>query len=253
MYQTTKSIEKLAEAIGATDAHCHLNLFSNYAEILKISAKRGVDTIVTAGSDAKSNLDNLRIAGGRVFAVVGIDPEFALTESHKALDMVEELLKNGSNVVGIGEIGLDYKKAVTEEEKERQKIFFEKQLMIAKDLDVPVVVHSRNALDDVFASLEKFGMRKVMLHYFEGNSEQAIKAAGKGYLISVPPIASKKRDRAISGIGIEHIVAETDSPLVGKTPADVLLSIRNIAEVKGISFDDAISATTSNVKEFFYI
>ncbi|MEM3228069.1 MAG: TatD family hydrolase [Candidatus Micrarchaeaceae archaeon] len=253
MYKAAEGLGKTTEAIEATDAHCHLNLFEDNAEIVKASAKAGVGTIITAGSDLKSNFDNAKIAEGMVFAVVGIDPEFALVEDYRSLEAIEKLLKSGNHIVGVGEIGLDYKKATSELQKERQQSFFKRQLEMAKDFDLPVVVHSRDALDEVLDTLERFDIKKAMLHYFEGGPEQAVKAASKGYLISVPPLASRKRDRAIRNISLERIVAETDSPVVGKTPADVLISIRNIAEAKGIGFGEVVSATTSNAKEFFYI
>ena len=90
-----------------------------------------------------------------------------------------------------------------------------------------------------------------MFHFFEGDEAKASELAELGYLISIPPIESSRRKRVINELSIDSIAVETDSPVVGKSPLDVIRIVEWIAEIKGISFDDASMRITQNVKKLF--
>ena len=207
--------------------------------------------MITAGGSEKDNYENTRIADGAqgVFAVVGISPDFSASDSAEGL---EGLIKSSKNIVGIGEIGIDAK-VVDKASLDIQRNVFEGQLDIAKDLGLPVVIHSRGALDEIIGILDKKGIRNAIFHFFEGDEAQAKLLSEKGHLISIPPVETGRRKRVIKNIGLSNLVAETDSPVVGKTPADVLDVCKKIAEIKGASLEDVAASTTENIRRHFYI
>ena len=144
-------------------------------------------------------------------------------------------------------------KAATFEQKAAQQTVFERMLDLAKELDLPVSVHSRDSMDAVLMTLKKKEMRRVHLHFFEGNVFQAKEAESRGYMISIPPIDSAKRRLVAKDVSIEMLMAESDCPVVGESPALVEKSIRMIAEMKGMVFEKAAETLTLNTKKFFNI
>ena len=230
------------------DAHCHLELFPEPLVTSKDAKFGGVSLIITAGGSRSSSLDAIRVADGElVFAVIGIDPQWAATDSD-FVDQISSLIRSHKKIVGIGEIGLDYK---VDTDRELQRKVFERQIDIAMSLDVPIVIHSRGALDDVTEIVRRKGVRKAMFHFFEGDEATARALAESGYLISIPPIESSRRRRVINALSIDTIAVETDSPVVGKSPLDVIRIVEWIAEIKGISFNEASMRITENVKRLF--
>jgi TatD DNase family protein len=235
------------------DAHCHLNLFEDPERIIREATERNVAFMVTAGGSNKDNLGALGMSSfDNVFAVVGIDPSFAAKESEHIAEL-DNMLRISNKVVGIGEIGLDKKVARNAKEYELQKKAFLMQIELAKNMDVPIVVHARNAIADVLDILEKSRVERAMLHFFEGSIEDAKRAERLGFLISIPPLDSKKRERAVKAVGIQSIVAETDAPVAGLRPIDVVKSVGIIAKAKNIAFAEAAFAITENIRKFFYI
>lgn len=242
------------QTIELADAHCHIDLFSDMG-IVKDSIAHGVLTIVSAGVDTKSNMKVLELSDNlNVFAVIGIDPEHALAIDDKELEFNLGLIReNSQRIVGIGEIGLDYKIAVDQKEKKKQRIAFEKQLDLAKALDLPVSIHARDALSDVMETLKEKKMRKAHLHFFEGDVEEARAAMDLGCYISIPPLKSGKRKRIAKEMPLDRLMAETDSPVVGKSPMDVELVAKMVADARSITYAQASKMLSDNTKNFFNI
>jgi TatD DNase family protein len=253
VYQTASSLEqKQVMGIEFGDAHCHLNLFEAPAKAIEDSVLNGISIMVTAGSSYKDNAETVKIAEGpNVYGVVGIGPDFTNESSH--VKELEGIVKSSKNIVGIGEIGID--KKITEDEKqiEKQIELFKIQLEIAEKLDIPVVVHSRNALSETIRVLEEMKFRRVLFHFFEGDENDAINIEKLGYFASIPPIESSKRYRMIKALSIGNILLETDSPFVGKTPVDVKKSGSIVATAKGLSIEEVAERTLENLRKFFYI
>jgi TatD DNase family protein len=235
-----------------SDAHCHLNLFDNPGDVVAEARARGVGTIITAGGSAKDNFECARIAEREhVFAVVGIGPDFAASDANFVVE-VSGLIKSSMKIVGVGEIGIDTKVA-DKNRLELQRELFVSQVQIARDLNMPVVIHSRGALEEVMKILEEVRLRKVLFHFFEGDEKQALELSKKGYFISIPPAMTEKRKRIIKEVGLNNLVVETDSPIVGKTPADVIGVCEEIAALKGVSLEEVAEKTTENIRSLFYI
>ncbi len=209
--------------------------------------------MITAGGSGKDNLENIKIANDSegVFVVVGISPDFSSSEFGAVKDL-EVLIRSSKKIVGIGEIGIDAK-AVEKANLDIQRKVFGAQLDIAKDLGLPVVIHSRGSMDEVMRILEEKNVRNAVFHFFEGDEEQARSLSERGHLISIPPVETGRRKRVIKNTSLSNIVAETDSPVVGKTPADVLGVCAGIAETKGLSLEEVAAATTENIRRHFYI
>ncbi len=240
------------------DAHCHLDLIPDDA-LIKNSIGKGVLSIITDGVDTGSNMRSLELADNRnIFAALGIDPEHIVKLPKSELERTIEfniglIRQNRNKIVGIGEIGLDYKDDKWKGMADLQKSALTKFIKAAIELDLPISVHSRKSLSDVFDVLDETRARRVHLHYFEGDAEDAKLAVERGYMISVPPIESSKRKRVIAAIPIKNLMAESDAPVVGKSPLDVETSVRNVATVKGITFEEAATQLTRNTKDFFRI
>jgi TatD DNase family protein len=240
----------MEDTVLFTDAHCHLDLFPDPLKEVEDARKAGVGIIITAGNDAKSNVKMLELAKGFVYGVAGIGPDCSAADSRQ-IDELAELIKMNRNMIGIGEIGLDYVTGKAPLEKQMEA--FEKQLWIAKEMELPVVIHARKALARVMQILEEKEIEKAVFHYFEGNEEEAKAAEKMGWLVSIPPIESSRMKRVIKELDLSTIVAETDSPAVGKSPSDVIKVVEKIAELKGITPDEAGERITNTIKEYFYI
>jgi len=240
----TKLLEREMETLSIVelaDAHCHLDLIKDSA-VIKDSIAYGVGTMITNGVDTASNARSVELADNtHIFAALGIDPEHAASVSDEELEFNIGIIRsNARSIVAIGEIGLDYKKATSASGKERQMRVFERFLDLAEELRMPVSMHSRGALDDVIKTVSAHSLDHVHIHFFEGDAEQVKAVEELGCMISVPPVESSKRARAIKAVGIERIMAESDSPIVGAAPRDIEKSVRSVA-------------LTQNTKNFFGI
>lgn len=246
-----KTIDK--QLTEMADAHCHLDLI-NDIETIRESISHGVRTIITNGVDTKSNMRNMELADNRnIFAMMGIDPEHSNIGDDELNFNMNMIRQNSNKIVGIGEIGLDYGKVMDTVPIERQKHVFSSFLDLAKDLHMPVSIHSREALADVLQILTDKGIVMAHIHFFEGNTQQAKELEKRGYMISVPPFQSTKRSKVINEIAIDNIMAESDAPAAGTTPEDVEKSIEIVAEAKKIDFKRAAELLTQNTKKYFRI
>ncbi len=244
---------KQRQIMEMADAHCHLDLMDAGIELSKWLAY-GVRTIITNGVDTKSNIRSAELADNRnIFAMLGMDPEHANVTDEELEFNIKMIRHNHSKIAGIGEIGLDFGTIKEKVTVARQKVVFERFLDLAKELRLPVSIHSRNAISEVLQILEEKGMEYVHIHFFEGNAQQARAVEKKGYMISVPPIHSSKRNGVIKEIAIDNIMPESDAPIVGASPIDVYKSIEIVAEAKRIDVKKAAELLTRNTKRFFRV
>ncbi|XP_051264385.1 putative deoxyribonuclease tatdn3 isoform X2 [Dicentrarchus labrax] len=148
-------------------------------------------------------------------------------------------------LVAIGEIGLDFTPwcAPTQQDRDDQMNVFIKQLNVAKELDLPVNVHSRSAAKVTIETMREQGISRALLHNFAGKPSVALEGVKAGFFFSFPPAVcrNQQRDKLIQQIPLEHICLETDSPALGldkqvrNEPSNIALSCRYIANVKGLS------------------
>ena len=244
--------QELANSIEFADAHCHLNLFENANRVVTECRKKGVGTIMATGGSGRDNAENAALASlDSVFAVIGISPDFSSSDAI-FISEIEKLVKGSRKIVGIGEIGLDLR-VVDRSGLEAQRSVFIEQVRIAKNLGLPVVIHSRGLMAEIVKVLDEERVKGAMFHFFDGDEKQAVELARKGHFISIPPTVSGKRKKVIKALDIRSIVVETDSPIVGKTPAEVIGICESIAKIKGISLEEVAARTTENIRRLFYI
>ncbi len=233
-----------------SDSHCHPDIFKDPGKMLHEARQSGVGTIIGAGGNTDSNNAIVEICEANgIFGVIGIDPSSICKED--SIKTIEEKIKTHSKIIGIGEIGLDFVKSNIEENL--QKSVFSSQLELAEKLGIPVVIHSRGAIGAVTEILQGYKSVRAMFHFFEGDEDAAMSLASKGHVISFPPAKSTKRMRVAKALPVKHIAIETDSPVVGESPSDVITVFESISEAKNINVEELADTVIDNLRELFYI
>ncbi|WP_460025855.1 TatD family hydrolase [Infirmifilum sp. SLHALR2] len=255
------------------DAHCHLT-YPGLRELLpKVleEAKGQMRGIVTSAfpfdkekkRDFEDALEALSLSQryqGLVFVTMGLHPVQVLEMSDDEIELYKELVKrNTGAIVGIGEIGLDRFWVKDEEEYSRSRKVFLEMLELAEKIRKPVVIHSRKAEEEVVEMLSSFKLEeKVLMHSFTGNMTAAKKALDTGFYFSVNyKIRDTKNMRKIAkSFPLERILTETDAPFLSpsggvNTPLNVRAVIEEVAELRGMSFEEVDEVTTQNAFMFF--
>ena len=246
------------------DSHAHLQWRSfdnDLKAVLERAEEKGVTRIVNIGFDLVGCLKGVRLAENHkeLYATVGIHPHDAKTLNQKTLDTLRELAAN-PKVVAIGEIGLDYYRNLSPREVQRHA--FEAQLALAEEVGLPVVIHDRDAHDDIIQTLSRFkGKVKGVMHCFSGNKEMAQQCLDLGYEISFNGTVTYTKNRELREIAewidLKHVLLETDCPFLspqevrGKRnePSFLPMIAREIANLRGMSLGDLAEATTRNAEE----
>jgi len=247
-----------------TDTHCHLykEYYDNLEEILNTAKENQINRYIVAGCDDISNKEVIELVNkyDNVYGNIGIHPENV--DEYKDSDI--EYIKNNLNnkkIIGIGEIGLDYH--YTKENKENQIKLFETQLQIAQDLDIPVVIHSREATQDTIDTLKKYKVKGV-IHSFSGSLEVAKIYIKMGFVLGINGVITFKNSNlkeVVKEIGLKNIILETDSPYLTPHPyrgkqnsPKYILEIANfVAELYDISLEELSKITNHNIKRIFDI
>ena len=246
------------------DTHAHLQWasFDNDRENALARAKeKRVTRIVNIGFDIAGSLKGITLAEKHkgLYATVGIHPHNANKLDEKTVDTLRELSTN-PKVVAIGEIGFDYYRNLSP--KEVQKQAFEIQLALAQELKLPVVIHDREAHDDILQTLSRFkGRIKGVMHCFSGSKEMAQQCIDLGFLISFAGTVTYPKAHGLREIAkwvdLKNVLLETDCPWLapqdvrGKRnePSFLPMIAKEIANLKRISVDDLAEATTRNAEE----
>ena len=203
-----------------TDAHCHLNQYQDSASVIKRARASGVERIFSVPETLQDCLELRKLADKHpeAYYFVGVHPQKVTSDlpSEEELNAIDVLLKERNpKLLGVGEIGLDYKYGNTPELQERQKEVFKGFLDRAESRGFAVNVHSRLAELDVLSILEGYSLKKVILHWFQGPSELVRAGAEKGYYFSIGPsiLNSKKYEARALEIGLDNLLIETDGPV----------------------------------------
>ena len=246
------------------DTHCHIykSEMENAQEIIKEAAKNDI-SIILNGTDPQSNLEILELSDkyNNVYAALGYFHTFADKITDEDISLLDSQLEN-DKVIAVGEIGLDY--YYTKENKDKQKELFEEMLNLARNHDLPVIVHSRKSIQDTFDILKKHDVVGSM-HCYQGSAEMAQQFIKLGFYIGIGgPIThtnNKKTRRMLKKIDINHLLVETDSPYLTpeekrgekNTSLNLKYIISKIAEELDMPEDEIIKITTCNAKRLFYI
>ena len=196
-----------------------------------------------------------------LYAAIGYHPEEANLINEEDYTLLEETIKSNKKIIAIGEIGLDY--YWNKDNKEKQKEVFRRQLDLATKLNLPVVIHTRDAMEDTYNILKEYNVRGVM-HCFSGSLEMAKKFIDLGYLLGIGGVltfTNSKLYQVIEKIDLDKIVLETDSPYLTPVPkrgetnesANIPLIAKRLSEIKEISVEEVASITTKNALGLFDI
>lgn len=253
---------------GIFDTHCHLmdDVYVNDDEdhIIAETKMSNVSKLCNVGYDLQTSIRavNTAMEHSFIYAAVGIHPNNVAKFEKKDLTEVEDLATS-TCVVGIGEIGLDYfHKDVS---KELQKEWFIQQLRIAKRLDLPVLIHCRDAYEDCYDILVAEGIKKGIMHCFLGTAETAARFISLGFYISFGGVVTFKNAKAVQEtvkqVPLSKIVVETDAPYLapdpyrGRTnyPKYINYTVKKIAALKKTTVESVIRITSKNANNVFGI
>ncbi|MDR1699831.1 MAG: TatD family hydrolase [Lachnoclostridium sp.] len=233
-------------------------------EILYGLADKGVKAVINSGADFKGCKDTCMLAASFsfVYGTLGIHPNNSNEMSEEILEWIR-IHARESKIVGIGEIGLDYYD--DEPSRKLQQEWFIKQLHLARELKLPVVIHSRDAAEDTLRILkeEKAGMFGGTMHCYSYSKEMAKQLIDIGFHIGIGGIVTFKNARklkeTVEAISLQDILLETDCPYLSPEPnrggrndsAQLIYVVEEIARIKGTSKEIVMDVTSQNAKEVF--
>lgn len=248
------------------DVHCHLNFptLKDSLESVIADSRESMRAVITCGlvNDAPAAIELQTRHKGFVHLTLGIHPEDIVAMRDEQIERHLEMIReNRRHIVGIGEIGLDYHWVKDPDAIKRCKEWFKVFLEAARDMRLPVVLHSRKAEEDVFEIVAQSGMRDVVFHHYSGNVTLANQIVEEGYYISMPTITPTNRNllKIAERFPLESLVTETDSPFnspfpgTQNVPKNVRVTVAKIAERRDMDFGKVDEILTRNAVDVFGI
>ena len=247
------------------DSHAHYDddrFDEDRDELLSALYNKGVEKIITVGCRIEQCISAIELSKkhSHVYASVGIHPEDCETAPENYLEQLEQWAKL-DKVVAIGEIGLDYH--YDGYDRDKQLKIFDEQLELAKRLDMPVIVHSRDATADTMEIIKKYAPVKGVMHCFSGSAETAKQVLLYGMYISFTGVLTFKSARkavdALAVVPMERLLLETDCPYMAPEPyrgkrcdsAMIVHVIDRIAELKKLTAEEVAGVTMENTLRLF--
>lgn len=245
------------------DTHCHLfsEYYNNIDEVIDECKKNGIKRVIVSGCDMKSNMEVLELVSKYdiVYGTLGFHPTELEDFDDSYFDWLEEhICDNG--IVGVGEIGLDYHYEDTDRDKEIMA--FRRQLDIATKYNKPIIVHSRDSIQDTYDILKEYNL-KGSIHCFSGSVEMGRLFTRLGYKLGIGGIVTYKNAKTIKEVvkdsDMAYILLETDSPYLSPVPYrgtdnkpyNVSLVAEEIASLKNTTKAEVIRVTTDNAEGIF--
>jgi TatD DNase family protein len=250
------------------DTHCHLT-FDDLAQdidgVLARSMAEGVTEWITVGTDPQENRKAIEFAErfANMYAAVGIHPHDAKTATAGTFENLKKLAQH-KKVVAIGETGLDYHYDFSQ--RDDQRSVFAEHLKMASELNLPVIIHCREAFDETLEVLARCGqgVKKVVFHCFSGSAEQAKVVLDRGFYISFTGVVTfanaRIKQEAARIVPLDRLMLETDSPYMSpepmrrqkiNEPALMIHTARFLAELKQMDLEDFAQAVATTSKAFF--
>lgn len=244
------------------DTHCHLSIedYENIDDVINENRKAGISKIIISGCTRDSIKESLELSKNYedVFVTIGFHPSEAKITNDEDLMFLEKHLHD-KKVIGVGEIGLDYHYG--REDIDLQKELFHKQLKLAENYNLPVVIHSRDATEDTINILKHYNL-KGDIHCFSGSVETANIYVSMGYYLGIGGVVTFKNSnlyKVVESVGLEHILLETDSPYLAPTPYRgeknsskyIPLIAERIADILNVSKEDVSNSTSKNAFVLF--
>ncbi|MBQ3054305.1 MAG: TatD family hydrolase [Clostridia bacterium] len=251
------------------DSHAHLDdskFDADREKVILSMQESGVSYIANIGYDLESSRRSIVLAKRYpfIYAVVGVHPHDVENLTEADILELKELAKS-DKVVAIGEIGLDY--YYDNSPRDLQKKWFERQIELALELKLPIVIHNRDSNSDCMEILRKYPVKKIggIMHCYSGSAQMAKEVIDMGLCLSFAgPVTFKNNRRgveAVAEVPLSKILIETDCPYLAPEPVrgtrndsrNVKLVAEKVAEIKGISFEEVAKVTTENAKRVYRI
>lgn len=249
------------------DTHSHYDdeaFEKDRDDLLKGFSEKGVGTVVTVGADIATSRAALALSETyeNVYAAIGVHPNDTGNMSEEDIEWLR-VHSSDPKVVAIGEIGLDY--YWNEPEPEIQKKWFERQIALAKEVDLPIIYHSRDAAEDTMKIIRDTKAYECggVIHCYSYSKEMAKEYVKMGYFIGVGGVVTFKNGRklkeTVETISLEHIVLETDCPYLSPEPnrgkrndsSNLFYVADEIARIKGVTREEVIEITENNAKRLY--
>lgn len=241
------------------DSHCHIThpAFDLDRElVLAECSKRHLLLVNSALEEAEARL-SLSLLDKGVFTSAGFDPK--VLSGEKAQKMIEFISAHESELVGIGEVGLDWFWVRDHSSREEQESIFLKFVQLADRFGKPLVVHSRSAGVRCGELLLSLGFKRVLMHAYDGSVRMAVDFASKGFLFSVPPssVRSDHKRKLVRALPLGSLLLESDAPVLGpvqgerNNPTNVFVSADFIRSVKALELGPVLRQTYNNSVRFF--
>ncbi|KAM9355752.1 putative deoxyribonuclease TATDN3 isoform 2-T2 [Pholidichthys leucotaenia] len=255
------------------DCHCHISaedFDKDVEEVIECSKKAGLLALLAVAEHSGEFEKIISLSQrfpGFIFPCLGVHPVQEVSPGHQrgaspqdldgALPIIE---KYKDQLVAIGEVGLDFtpRYVSSETDKENQRLVLIRQAQIAKELDLPLNVHSRSAGRPTIHLLKEQGVEKALLHAFDGKPSVAMEGVKAGYFFSIPPsIIRSEQQKLVKQLPLENICLETDSPALGpekqvrNEPKNIHISAEYISKIKGVSVEKVMELTTQNALRLF--
>ena len=242
------------------DIHSHIDICKKIDVLIKNAKKQNVK-ILTAGTSPKSNKEilKLKIKFTEIEIALGIYPTDALKLANLEIDSeIEFIRKNKEKISAIGEVGLDLKEN-SEQTLETQKENLTKFVSLARELNVPVVIHSRKAENECINLLEKLKYDKIIMHCFNGNMKLVNRIINNSWYLSIPANVkhSEHFQKIVEKTPLKQLFCETDSPFLhpdkfrDNEPANVIESYKKISEIKKMPLIEVEKIIEENYKKLF--
>jgi TatD DNase family protein len=255
-------------AMDLIDTHCHLTfepLAGDVPEVIARSRAAGITGWITVGTSLEDSRKAIELAGTyeNMYAAIGIHPHEAKDGDAAALAELKRLAGR-EKVVAIGETGLDFHYNFSKQPDQAR--VFVAHLEIAREMELPVVIHSRNAFDETVEILDRSGggLKGVVFHCFSGSAEQAKQLLGRGYYLSFTGVVTFKNAEATREaakvVPLDRLMVETDAPYMSpepmrkqkpNEPALMVYTAQLLADLKGVNLDNLAQTTMRNALEFF--
>ena len=245
------------------DTHAHISkeYYDDIDAVIKRAKDNGVDKIIISGCDSQSIKESADLIKKYdcLYATIGYHPEEALKVTNQDIEYLKENIIKNKKIVGIGEIGLDF--YYGKDNKKEQIKLFERQLALAEELKMPVVIHTREAFKDTYDSLKKYKVRGV-IHCFSGSLEVANMYINLGFLLGIGGVITFKNSKlkdVIYNIDLKNIVLETDAPYLAPVPfrgrqnesSYIINTAEFISKLKNIELEELDKITTDNTYNLF--
>lgn len=248
------------------DSHAHYDdeaFEEDRDNLLQSMQSNGIEKIINVGANIKGSRASIALSERYpfIYAAVGVHPSDTEEMDEEKIAWLKEVSKK-EKVVAIGEIGLDY--YWPEPDREIQKKWFIRQMELAQEVNLPVIIHSRDAAQDTIEILKQFPANGV-IHCYSYTKESAKEFLKIGYYFGIGGVLTfknaKKLKEAVMEIPMDRILLETDSPYLAPEPnrgkrnssLNIPYVVKELAQLKGISEEEVINITTVNTKKLFHL